>query len=389
MKYQIAFDPTAEEHDDELRGLTIKPEHLQHFLLDEQIWKDLPAKLQDDLKGIQHFAAALMTSIERYKDLRAEAPYRGWPEHVARNPILNAMITGRAIAAGIARAERAYSTETSGRSETWGSPASFFPPADVWPETSTSAAQSPPESPVVSLDNPPQHPRVRRLTQTRERSGSASSSAGNVASTSAAAPTGSGAPTSAVAPITTGASAGTGASASTATSAVPGPLSGLAVREITTVPLLGITIPTGTTAFPTAAAPTSPPAPEFNEISWEFYIGQLKAEIDYIRGVLLVELRHRILGFDKTRYELGERPFPKYDKKSRADSNCGSVGILPGTQHHVIEAKVGPERNVVFDAYWEGLVMAWRKEATEELKRFKIPEVKDVAEERKALGLPM
>lgn len=57
------------------------PNYLQLFWLDEQLWINLPQELQIRLTGIQHNAAEVLTSIDRFKALRAEAVHRGWPEH--------------------------------------------------------------------------------------------------------------------------------------------------------------------------------------------------------------------------------------------------------------------------------------------------------------------
>ena len=70
-----------EDSFDELCGLTFDPAHLRQVLLDDEIWDKLPSELKYSFKGIQHFAATIMTSLDRYKKLRAEAPDRGWPQH--------------------------------------------------------------------------------------------------------------------------------------------------------------------------------------------------------------------------------------------------------------------------------------------------------------------
>ncbi|KAL9064618.1 MAG: hypothetical protein Q9157_007766 [Trypethelium eluteriae] len=121
----------------EYEKLSFQPEYLQRFQADEQLLAKLPEVLRKCLTGIQQNAAAILTSIDRFKALRAEAVHRGWPEHKARLAILNAKTTGRTLAAGAARAERAYSKESSGLSESWGSPVSTSDPSSplVSPES--------------------------------------------------------------------------------------------------------------------------------------------------------------------------------------------------------------------------------------------------------------
>ena len=260
--------------------------YLHRFQVAEQPWKNLPYQLQTCLTGIQYNAAAVLTSIDRFKALRAEAIHRGWPEHsryllkqrllhgpFSKNkfnakgnprshhsatmltktisaeafiPILNAKTSGKTLAAGAARAERAYSKESSSLSDAWGSPMSMGPRANIWPDPNNSAAQSPPESPILCRGTA-LHPRVRRLTQ-------------SVRATASAQPT--------TVPFRT---------------------------DIDNVQLEPLTPPQS----PAGGA-------DFDEAAWLVYTGNLQAELDFLRRNLLVDLQHRIHGFKKLLYELGE-----------------------------------------------------------------------------------
>ncbi|KAL9097425.1 MAG: hypothetical protein Q9165_000321 [Trypethelium subeluteriae] len=352
----------------EYNKLIFQPEYLQRFQADEQFLDKLPEVLRKCLTGIQQNSAAILTSIDRFKALRAEAVYRGWPGHPytrrsssinrprpsveslhhnsvplllikplpeARLAVLNAKTTGRTLAAGAARAERAYSKESSGLSESWGSPISTVSPLECWPDVGNSCAtQTPPESPLsMRIDAPLQHPRVRRLTQTARSAG-----------------------------------------------LVAGPI----------VINCNLPFPAVTNGNYLQSDPSSPPvSPEgqgFDEPAWTFYISTLAAERDYLQRHLLVDMQHRIHEFKKLCYELGEHlpPFPCGQRRTCSNGDIGND--CPPTYDFMHE-RLGREGRRAFESWWEMDIVAWFRFTRQECSEFGAPTVEEVMDERKDMNL--
>ncbi|KAF2235789.1 hypothetical protein EV356DRAFT_531640 [Viridothelium virens] len=320
----------------EYEKLSFQPEYLQRFQADEQLLAKLPEVLRKCVTGIQQNAAAILTSIDRFKALRAEAVHRGWPEHKARLAILNAKTTGRTLAAGAARAERAYSKESSGLSESWGSPVSTVSPLECWPEVgSTCATQTPPESPLSTrVDAPLQHPRVRRLTQTARSAGVAA-----------------------------------------------GPI---AIN--CDVPFQAVTNDSSPQSDPSSPL-VSPESQGFDEPAWEFYISTLEAEREFLQRQLMVDMQHRIHEFKKLCYELGEHLPPSFSWERRRASSNGDLGSECPPPCDFLYHTLGREERARFNSWWEMDIVAWFLVTRRECSEFGIPTVEEAVNERKDMKL--
>ncbi|KAI9712075.1 MAG: hypothetical protein M1820_001784 [Bogoriella megaspora] len=306
----------------EFHKVQFDPAHLQRFILAEDIWQGLPETLNFHLIGIQHIAAAIMTAIDRVKAVRAEAPFRGWPEHRSQSAIINASKSAAAIASEVAKSERKYSKGTD--SDLTGSPwttVSPYSPPGAWPEyTDLENLQTPVGSPISSFESDSfgstqSPPSVRHSINSLE--------IGKI-----------------------------------------GAYKANHVKQVDTL----------TSAY-------NPVGPPFDEPAWEFYIGQITAEVCYLRMELIVSLKHAMQGFKKALYELGERP----RRAARRWSNLGpGRRAFPGFS--VLKQLLGEEKKLAFDQWWDEKLVAWFEVEKRWIGEFQVPTVDQAAKERTELA---
>jgi hypothetical protein len=105
-----------------------------------------------------------------------------------------------------------------------------------------------------------------------------------------------------------------------------------------------------------------------------------------LKETLRVGLKHRIMDFEKSKYELGNRKLSPVARRSTgltSSNGNGEVRLPP--EFDVLEAALGEEGKQQFEAWWRTVIVEWFEREEPHWEDMELPTVEEALKEREAL----